>query len=1266
MKPDVLHLIPLCPGIDPAFIQSHLTALDDAYFERFSLSEQSGHLAILSALSAEKPFDVSFDLTEDGLVRCRVLAFDYKSVLSVLTGVLSGTGFNIVRAGVFTYKRMPAAFPVRQRRSSFSRSSLPKLRRYIIDVFEGRLEGDTPFESWAQQCHDHLDVLFRKLESGGGLDFLEVKRHVTQLVSDHLAVTTLSGLGSLPVDIKISQMASFTRFKITASDTPMFLYSLINALSLHAVSIEHVLVNTLEDRIVDEIDFVDLNGNPILDPDLLASLKLAVLLTKQFTYFLDQAPDPSTALSRFGQLAQDIIQLPQHGEWLSFLKNPLALKDLARLLGTSDYLWEDFIRVQSSSLLPILAPHLTDREFSEGSESLRQRLDSALSEANTIEKKSQALNRFKDQELFLMDLSHILGKWDFKEFAEQLTVLAEVIVSATVACIYDHLMARFGIPQTVAGLPASYAVLGLGKLGGAALGYASDIELLFVFSDNGYTSGSESIRNLEFFELLVKEMTKFIDAKRDGIFHIDLRLRPFSAAGPVAVSLGSFCGYYGHGGSALFYEKLALVRLRAVAGEPKFGRQIERLRDEFIYSEFELDLEEFWQLRQRQVVEKTKGGLKNAKFSPGALVDIEYAVQLFQVFYASRYPDLKTPRFRRALYALSQAGIVGSEDSFHLEQAYDFCRLLINALRMLRGSAQDVFLPDLDSFEFDHLARRMDYKKVGELEPSSQLYTDFEMHTAYVRAFLEKYFSKDAIMAKGITVADMILSEQPDKAMSEAALLKIGFSNPERAYANLKFLAGQGEQPYLFAKLAVLAFDMLVRKPDPDMALNNWERYVTAIASQAMTHFKDLLRQPKRLDILLTIFSVSQYLSDILIRNPELLGEATDPKSLYMSLRRGEIDTALDSFLSSVRDKHDFSERLRKFKKREMLRIGIRDICMDESLELVARELSVLAKGLCRSAFNYLLDIYREKFDQNPLWKLLLDHTCVVAFGKLGGMELNYSSDIDILVFYDEHIFSSEQREKIAMFLPELNTLVEELRGLLSGFTSEGRLYRVDFRLRPYGSSSHLIFSLGGLLDYYRSAASLWEIQALLKLSPIAGNWMVGFGLIEAVKPFFFNPPSPEKIVGSIESMRNKAIQKYEDGRLKSKNIKSGVGGIRDVEFLVQGLQLIHAARLPQILCANTLLGLQRLGIAEILPQDVSDQLSYHYKFLRRIEHFLQILEDQQIHSLPKKQSDLEALAKRLLGRRSHADAFLETLEKTLTFTRAMYEKYLIGPFLVS
>ena len=820
----------------------------------------------------------------------------------------------------------------------------------------------------------------------------------------------------------------------------------------------------------------------------------------------------------------------------------------------------------------------------------------------------------------------------------------------------------FGGPRTAVDTEADYAVFGLGKLGGAALGYASDIECLLVYGDNGMTDGGEPIANAEFFNRLVQSMAQSIRAKREGIFQVDLRLRPHGSAGPLACSLESFCRYYGPGGPAHSYERLALVRMRAIGGSPALGARLERIRDEMIYGTRSIDLEELRALRERQFREKTVEGRRNAKFSPGGLVDLEYNVQILQVLHGGAHPRLRTPRLHLALAALSDAGVLAPDETGHLLDAYAFLRHLINAMRMLRGSAKDVLLPPEDSLEFSHLARRMGYREGGPLGPARQLLLDYETHTAAVRAFAERHFGRSFLPGPATgTVADLVLADSVPEELSRQVLERVGFQLPQRAYANLRALAGTGPRRHAFAKIALLAADVLSQTPDPDMALNNWERYIHVRTSPEF-HYSLLLSQPMRLEILLNIFAGSQFLADTLVRYPGFLDWIILPENLRGMRDRDEIEDELRKFACLPGGREQWLNRIRRLWRREILRIGTRDMALRAPVREVMLELSTLAEALVRMALLKVLEETRADGGGPEGLGDPAEHFCILAFGKLGGRELNYSSDIDLVGLFDVPPSPAGGVEREPQAVKELYAGVMERVGLdLSRHTEAGHAYRVDLRLRPHGKAGELVPSFSGLLNYYREEASLWEIQAALKIRPIAGSFVLGERFLEGLRPILLAPRDKAKIVGSIEAMRKAAARKSARSFRGGVDVKEGEGGIRDVEFLVQGLQLIHGARHPQILTGSTLEGLQALEEASILPEEVRRPLEEDYLFLRRVEHCLQILEDRQIHSLPKDPAERRALARRLFGGEGgNEERLAEELEACMLRVREAYTHHLL------
>ncbi|HEY9595017.1 MAG TPA: glutamate-ammonia-ligase adenylyltransferase [Spirochaetia bacterium] len=1246
-EPSVTQLAASLPGVDPRFIDEHVGRLDPGYFRRFDHDSVARHIRLLAGLRPEAPVALDVEERDGGELVCTVLAFDHPGAFSLIAGILSSTGFDIHSGDVFTWKppadRTPRAIELRRRR--------------IIDCFTGSFARDAAAtaEDWRDACAARLTVVFAGLERGGD-SAAAARRAVNEMAAGTLATLPAAREVLYPVQIEIDESdGGRTRMRVISQDTPFFLYAFSAALTLQDVIIERVTIRTEGGRIEDEFEIVDAAGKPLRDPVRIDRIKLSVLLTKQFTSFLGGAPDPLAALVRFEQLVTEAIAVPGQERWLALLGNQGVMRDLAQLLGTSTFLWEDFVRLQYEELLPMLAPHMEGRSLCAPIEELPRRLAAALSDAGTTEEIVRRLNDFKDREVYLYDLDHILaarhgGEESFASgfllLSRRLTALAELVIDTAIDLAWKILVARFGEPRTVAGLPVRYAALGLGKMGGMALGYASDIEVLLVYGDSGSTAGPEVIGNGEFFDRLMREVLQIVHAKREGIFHIDLRLRPYGAAGPLACSLETFCTYYPQGGPAHSYERLALVRLRAVGGDRALGAQVERLRDEMVYSARSINLADLRELRARQAQEKT-GPVRapgttlvagaprlNAKFSPGALVDLEYAVQILQVQHGATEPRLRTPRIHEALEALASIGVLEKEEAQEIVDGYHFFRRLINGLRMLRGSAQDLVLPALDSDEYLHLARRMGYESEPQLTPAQKLHLDFETHSAQVRAFVERHFGRDTLPgAKVVTVADLIISDAVPEELAAKTLRDKGFSDPSRAWLNLRHIGGTAERRALFARLAILACDILAHRPDPDMALNNWERFLHAVPDPQW-HLGLMLSQPMRLEILLSIFSASQFLADTLVRDPQLFEHIGRPEVIHAPRRPVEIEAELAALSAESTTTDAWRSCLRKFRRQEILRIAARDICLGVPTQRIMEEISDLADGIVDAALRRL------RPDTSGF--------CVLAFGKLGARELNYSSDIDLLGVFAAPGPSEE----------EANRLMETLRAELSQHTTEGYAYRVDLRLRPYGSSGQLVLRVDALRRYYGEAAALWELQALLKTRPVAGDILMGREFLDSVRPLVASPhPAPE-VVATITRLRREALRSLSRSLLTTTDVKTGLGGLRDVEFLVQGLQMIHAHDHPELLCGGTLAALGALGRAGLLTPESVGSLSEDYLFLRRVEHFLQIYEDRQTHSLPRDPSQIRALARLMLGSGATTEQFLHALAERFERVQSAYRGF--------
>ncbi|MEZ6064775.1 MAG: hypothetical protein R3B90_03490 [Planctomycetaceae bacterium] len=353
-------------------------------------------------------------------------------------------------------------------------------------------------------------------------------------------------------------------------------------------------------------------------------------------------------------------------------------------------------------------------------------MEQQLSQQSSLADRRGILNRFKDREMFRIDMRHVLEiETTFGSFSQELTWLAETVIEAALHIARQEVEHRFGVPRAADGAPCRLVVCALGKCGGAELGFASDIELLFVSDGAGRTDGPESIESADYFTRVADLLKGSIDAKRQGIFEIDLRLRPYGRAGELVVPLTTFERYFAPRGPAWPYERQALVKLRPIAGDQRLGEQVIAARDAAVYRGTGFDLAAMRALRERQRLEHVKAGTFHAKLSPGGLVDCEYFVQALQIAHGHRDTSLRDPNTRRAMRALEAAGIL--KDRLPLRNAYRFLRRLIDGLRMVRGDARDLTVPAVGTNEFEFLARRLKYQ-----DGVAQLARDIETHAAVV------------------------------------------------------------------------------------------------------------------------------------------------------------------------------------------------------------------------------------------------------------------------------------------------------------------------------------------------------------------------------------------------------------------------------------------------------------------------------------------------------------------------------------------------------
>ena len=656
------------------------------YLEVFSLEQRERHQTLLAELTRYGSVMVEPVSLETGRAELTVVAFDSSELLTAISGLLVVHGVDIVNGHAFT-------------------QDVPEGRSRCVDTFEVRFPDGVDWDLLWSRYHTDLVEFVEATAGGAGEQALS---DLTDRVARHLSPIENASGSLLPVEIEIDNELSdqATVLTIQADDTSGFLYECAHALSLAGISIRRVVIETEGNRVRDRLDVVDADGNKLTDQRRLQELKTVVVLIKHFTHLLPRSPNPLSALKQFRELLTTLFEQPDWSTQVASLEKPEVLAALARVLGVSEFLWQDFLRLQHQTLFPLLADVESVKEPRDRRE-LAAEISEEIQGCADRNSRVECLNTFKDREMFVADMRHIVwpGR-EFGEFSSELGDVAECVVAEALEICCQEVGGKLGVDP-----PGEVAIVGLGKFGGRELGFASDIELVCIYDDarTEWTDAvAGSVTASEFYRRVVERLLGTIRSHRAGVFELDLRLRPHGRAGPLASSLQAFASYYQHDGPAWPFERQSLVKLRAVAGSQELGERLESLRDEWIYSDNSFDIAAMRAMRDRQVRQLVRAGTFNAKLSPGGLVDSEYLVQGWQLEHGHRFSGVRTTNTLEAIDALHEVGVLDDRSWSSLREAYVFQRRLIDALRVVRGDARDLTVPPRDAAEFIFLARRLD------------------------------------------------------------------------------------------------------------------------------------------------------------------------------------------------------------------------------------------------------------------------------------------------------------------------------------------------------------------------------------------------------------------------------------------------------------------------------------------------------------------------------------------------------------------------------
>lgn len=537
---------------------------------------------------------------------------------------------------------------------------------------------------------------------------------------------------------------------------------------------------------------------------------------------------------------------------------------------------------------------------------------------------------------------------------------------------------------------------------------------------------------------------------------------------------------------------------------------------------------------------------------------------------------------------------------------------------------------------------------------------------------------------RGPDPTPVLLAAKRNADEVRAILSAYGLRDLDQADRNLNAMAGDPIQRRQLADILPLLMESISRTADPDQALNHWERM---LGSVSRTSFLDYLRNwPRMLDLLCVIFGNSDALTVTLLRDPTLVYWLAEENVLSKSPTRKGMDRALRESLRHLASKEVKLDALRRFRRREMLRIGVRDLLRLATVPETTGLLSDLACLLIHAAYEIVdADLKRQygvPMHRNTRGQWRETQFAVIGMGKLGGHELNYSSDVDLLYIYESDDGETrvpgprraDRPAGVGISNEEyFEMLSRELTRVLTVPTREGHVFRVDLRLRAEGSVGQLARPLAGYQRYYHTRGQVWERLALLKAWPVAGSPELGRAFVRAVRPFIFGvgkkPPDFAEASVVVEEVR--AVKDMIDGKMagrghERRNVKLGTGGIREIEFFVQTLQVLAGKQLPAVVDRSTLGALERFARWKLISDQEKDDLTVAYVFLRDVEHKLQMVHDLQTHSLPEEEDELERCAIRMgygtEDRKKAAAQFLDDCHHHTALVHRTFRSFFLEP----
>jgi glutamate-ammonia-ligase adenylyltransferase len=991
-------------------------------------------------------------------------------------------------------------------------------------------------------------------------------------------------------------------------------------------------------------------------------------------------PDGSlVGLVRYTEAFQESLGRP-------FDFDPSRLALLAPVFGASHFLTNYLVQDPAEMDRLAASPWLDAEKPREALEAeLAARLPAENGRVPDFEELQRVLRRARASEMLRIAVRDLTGRADVEGVTRELTCLAESALEVAVRICEAHLRRRYGRPwvETIAGekVEGTFAVIGMGKLGAGELNFSSDVDLLYIYSSQrGRTEGGEEGEPLgvhEYYVKLAEQVTRTIgEVTEDGfVFRVDLGLRPGGNRGAIVNSLVACELYYSSWGET--WERSALLRARPVAGSRELGEELLRILEPIVYRKT-LDMatvEDMRQMKERMDSEfrARADGSWDVKLGRGGIREIEFVIQSLQLLHAGLIPTLRETRTLVALQRLQENSCLGREDVEDLSGAYRFFRTLEHRLQMFEDR-QTHLLPGRKG-ERRRLARSMGFIDAGGAAAEA-----FEERLHHHQARVEAIFGRllaeqepDRTEEEVDPAVRGLLDPQlpPDDALRR--LVEAGFEDPQSAATRLVWLRDPPTMRGLSTRSRRLLrargpffLQEILRSPDPDRALAHLETFFSSTQAR-YTYFTVLNTHRETFRLMIRLFGTSDYLSAAFIRHPELLDSLVLSSYAAIEKSRAEMERELEAVLAEAKDFEGRLDAMRRFKRGEVLRVAFNDLGGGLDRPRVSAQLSDLAEVCFEAALRTARADLDARFGPpgDPADPGATARFALLGMGKLGGREIDYHSDLDIIYVFDPN---GETRggpggRRITNF-EYFAKLGQRVISIMTLRTNEGGLYEIDTRLRPSGNAGALVTSLENFERYHQRSAQVWERQALIRARFVAGDAELGRALEKSARRFAYGPWDPAMLgeIGRIRARMEKEIAREKPGRY---NVKTGRGGLADVEFVVQALQLKHGAHEPEPRTQNTLAALAALRQAGHLEERDARDLEEGYRFLRTLEDRLRLLHDRSTSELEASGPDLEKLARRLgyvpTARRTAGAQLLGEYRERAERIRGIYERIFGG-----